>query len=337
MKTEKNHTRRSLLFLLLALLLVLALWQIFDRKTACWYTEKVRGFYNEEPQTMDVLGFGSSRMYCTLNPLVLHRETGLRAYVLASQQQPLRATLSYMREALRYQSPRLLILEATMAFKSPAEIGEAEIRDCLDPLPWSMEKLSLIRNLVPEGERASYYFNLLKYHQRWKELSARDFDFSYLKKRDVFRGYMYLTPERGADCRAQRYDGVEAVPIPAENLALLREMQSLAATHGARLLLLAAPHEAVTDDLGFLKSLHAFCESEGIPLLDLNLCYDELGLDAARDYFDTGHFNVRGAEKATNYIARYIREHFDLPPVPHALDREYAAACDEWITPLHEA
>lgn len=332
---SKRDILRSMLFLLLALLLVLTAWMVFDRKTVCYYTEKVRGFYNEPEQSMDVIGFGSSRMYCTLDPLVLHHETGLRAYVLATQQQPLRATLTYMREALERQSPRLLILEATMAFKTRDEIGEAELRDCLDPLPWSQAKLRLIRELIPAGQRSSYYFPFLKYHQRWKELSGKDFDFSYLKKRDPFRGYMYLTPERGADCRAWRYDGVEAVPIPEENLELLRQMAALARENGAALLLLAAPYEAVTDDLGYLQSLHSFCEAEGIPLLDLNLEYDALGIDEATDFFDTGHFNVRGAEKATAYLARYIEAHYDLPPVPDPLDAEIAAHYDEWITPLH--
>lgn len=327
----KSEKRRMALFLLLALLLLLGAWAVFDRKTACYYTEKVRGFYNEPAQSMDVIGFGSSRMYCTLDPLVLHRETGLRAYVLATQQQPLRATWHYMQEALSRQSPRLLILEATMAFRPESEVGEAELRDCLDPLPWGRSKLAIIRELVPAGQRAPYYFNFLKYHQRWKELSAKDFDFSFLGKRDPFRGYMYLTPERGADCRARDYGGVEAAPLPEENLQLLRDMAALAKARGAALLLLAAPYETVTDDLGFLKSLHSFCAAEDIDFLDLNLDYDALGLDEARDFFDSGHFNFRGSTKATAYIADFIRERYALAPTPHPLDAEIAAAYDEWL------
>lgn len=320
------------MFLLLTLLLVLTAWAVFDRKTNCWYTEKVHGFYREPAGSMDVIGFGSSRMYCTLDPLVLHHETGLRAYVLATQQQPLKATWYYMQEALKRQSPRLLILEATMAFRPDSETTDAEIRDCLDPLPWSKNKLALIRELVPAGQRASYYFNFLKYHQRWKELSAKDFDFSYLGKRDVFRGYMYLTPERGADCRQQNYGDVEALPIPEENLTLLREMARLAEDNGAELLLLAAPYETVTDDLGYLKSLHDFCAAEGVDFLDLNLVYDELGIDAAKDFFDIGHFNVSGSTKATRYIADYITGQYALTPIPDAEpDAELKQAYEDWI------
>ena len=159
---SKKETIRTAVFLLLALALVLCACLVFDRKTACRYTEKINGFFNEPPDSMDLLCFGSSRMYCTMNPLVLHHETGLSAYVLATQQQPLAATELYMKESLRSQRPRVLLLEATMAFYDTEGAGEGALRDCLDPLPWSENKREIIRTLVPEGERASYYFPFLK-------------------------------------------------------------------------------------------------------------------------------------------------------------------------------
>ena len=333
---SKRERISALIFLLLAFALLLGAWAIFDRKLACHYTYRVYGFFNEPEQSMDVIGYGSSRMYCTLDPLVLHHETGLRSYVLATEQQPLRATLHYMRESLKRQSPQLLVLEATMAFHPEETVSEAEKRDCIDPLPWSAGKTELIRSLIPAGQRSSYYFNFLKYHRRWKELSRQDFDFSFLRGRDPFRGYVCLTPAQGADCRARSYDGIEAVPIPEENLELLRRMAALAQENGAQLMLLAAPYEQVAEDLGYLKSLHAFCEAEGLPFLDLNLCYDELGLDGSRDYFDSGHFNLSGSTKATRYLSRFVEEHFAPDVSPHPLDTEYGTEYGRWAAVLSE-
>ncbi len=321
-------------FLLLCLLLVLACSLVFARKTACDYTLKINGFFNEQPRSMDVLCYGSSRMYCTLDPLVLHHETGLNAYVLATQQQPLAATYYYMKESLRTQSPQLMILEASMAFHEPDFIGSGALRDCLDPLPWSANKVEIIRTLVAPEERKNYYFSFLQYHRRWKELSARDFDFSWLDDRDPFRGYIYLTPERGADCRQQSLDSVAAVPIPEENLTLLRGMAALAREHGAAFLLMVSSYETVTDDLGYLKSLHAFCAEEGIPLLDLNLHFNELDIEAERDFFDSGHFNARGSAKATRWIASRIGEIFSLQPRTHIADAEIESNYETYITPL---
>ncbi len=331
---SRREFLRAGVFLLLCLLLTLGSWMILDRKAVCDYTVKVNGFFNEQPESMDLIGYGSSRMYCTLDPVVVRHETGLNAYVLATQQQPLAATYYYMKESLRTQHPRFLVLEATMAFQEPGFLGNGALRDCLDPLPWSKNKAEIIRELVPRGERSSYYFNFLEYHQRWQELSAADFNFDWVDSRDVFRGYIYLTPERGADCRRQSLDAVQAVPIAEENLELIRRMKTLAEENGAELILLVSSYELVTDDLGRLKSLHTFCEEEGLPLLDMNEHFDELELDTARDYFDINHFNVRGSTKASRWICRWLEARYDLAPRSGEPDRETEAVYEEYIAPL---
>ena len=319
---SKKETIRTAVFLLLALILVLCACLVFARKTACRYTEKINGFFNEPAESMDLLCFGSSRMYCTMNPLALHHETGLSAYVLATQQQPLPATYLYMKESLKTQRPKVLLLEATMAFYNIEAAGEGAVRDCLDPLPWSETKLEIIRTLVPEGERASYYFPFLKYHQRWKELSAQDFDFGWIKQRDPMRGCFAMDYPRPVKCRQWSYDGVAEEPVPAESLELLLRMKALAAENGAQLVLLAAPYEMADEDLGYLKFLHRFCDDEKIPFLDLNLIYDSIGLDNEQDFIDEGHLNLCGSVKATRLIGSFLQSELGLAPQGGAPDAE---------------
>lgn len=330
---SRKERIRLPVFLILALALVLAAWQVFDRKTACRYTEKINGFFNEPAESMDVICYGSSRMYCTVDPLTLHAETGLRSYVLATQQQPLAATYYYMKESLRTQSPKVLLLEATMAF-SPGVGGEGALRDCLDPLPWSENKLAIIRALVPAGERSSYYFNFLKYHQRWKELSAQDFRFDWRGKRDPLRGYHFMDIARPESCSQQNYADVEAVPLPEESLEILRDMKALAEENGAQLMLLAAPYAWADEERGSLKGLHAFCAEEGIVFLDMNEVYDSLGFDPERDFADEGHLNVYGAIKATRLIGETLLTEYGLTPQSHPADAEIAAAYAMRIEPL---
>ena len=320
-------------FLILVLALVFAAWQVFDRKLACRYTEKINGFFNEPAESMDVICYGSSRMYCTVDPLVLHAQTGLRSYVLATQQQPLAATYYYMKESLKTQSPKVLLLEPTMAY-SPGAGGEGALRDCLDPLPWSENKLAIIRALVPAGERSSYYFNFLKYHQRWKELSAQDFRFDWRGKRDPLRGYHRMDITRPESCRQQSYADVEAVPLSEESLAILRGMKALAEENGAQLMLLAAPYAWADEELGSLKSLHDFCADEGLVFLDMNAVYDSLGFDPEQDFADEGHLNVYGAIKATRLIGETLITEYGLTPESHPADAEIAAEYAKRIEPL---
>lgn len=322
---KKAEIIRGAAFFILCLALLLAAALVFDRKTACDYAVRVNGFYNEPEDSFDILFYGSSHMYCTISPLELWQETGLRSYVLATQQQPLAATYYYMKDSLETQSPKLLVLELYSADMPLERAEEGTLRDCIDPLPWSKNKVEMIKRLIPEGERASYYFNFLKYHGRWKELSARDFDFTYLKARDAYRGYIYFSPQREAKCAQLDLDAVEAVPLPEENLEILRQIMSLAEENGAELLFLIAPYEAAAQDAGSIKSMHLFAQENSLSLLDFNTVYNAVGFDGQKDFFDAGHLNAYGAGKATAYLGQFIRQQYGLEASPSAADSQWQA------------
>lgn len=313
---KKKELIRSIAFLLLFALLLTAASLVFDRKYACDYFTRVRGFYNEPEDSMDVIFYGTSHMYCTVSPLELWKDSGLHSYVLATQQQPLLATYYYMKESLEHQSPKLMVLELLGACYTADTATDAVFRDCLDPLPWSRNKIELIRELVPQGQRGSYYFNFLKYHSRWKELSSRDLDFSYRDSTDGYKGYIYLTPARPSQSQALDYSQVEARPIPQENISILLEMKALAEEHGARLVFIIAPYEDAGENAGIYKSLHQFAREQDIPLLDFNLLYDQVGFDGNLDFFDINHLNTSGASKATAWLADWLGENFELEAVP---------------------
>ena len=316
---------RSLIFLLLVLSLLLAAWAVFDRKTSCDYTTRIQGFFNEPENSMDVLIYGSSHAYCTISPLELWHKTGLRSYVLATQSQPPAATLHYIKQSLEHQSPRLLVVEAFMFAWPPEEQTESSLRDCIDPLPWSENKAALIQQLVQPGERSSYYFSFLKYHSRWKELSEKDFDFSYLEETDSFRGYIYLTPKRGSECGPLDYSRVQAQPLPEENLALLEQLYTLAQDSGTELALLLAPFGGAEKYAGQFKTLHEYAQARGIKVLDLNEAFTSMGLDCREDFFDFDHLNADGAVKATDWLAQWLEKEFTLAPAPAPEDVDWQA------------
>ena len=65
---------------------------------------------------------------------------------------------------------------------------------------------------------------------------------------------------------------------------------------------------------GQTVALHRYAQENGIDILDMNLCYDEIGIDNTLDFYDTEHLNVYGAEKASAYLTEYIQDHFTLTP-----------------------
>ena len=326
---SKKEIIRSAVFILLVLCMLLGLSLVLDRKTACHYTVAVEGYFNEEPESMDIMFYGTSHSYCTMNPLLLWSETGLRSYVLSSQSQPLEGTYQYMKQSFATQSPKLVVLELGIMSQTLDQAGDGVLRDCIDPMPWTQGKAELIRELVPQGQRSSYYFNLAKYHGRWKELDHTTLDFSFINGRAEHKGFYCFTPANPAVCGQLSYEGVDASALPEENVAQLLRIRDLAQANGAELVCFLTPYEGAENDLGFFKALHLMCEENNIPLIDYNLLYDELGFDGSTDFYDTNHFNAYGAAKATGYFARWVEEHYGLEPQPMELDSQWQASWAE--------
>lgn len=314
MKMDKKkallYGRRALFLVVLAVLLVYT-GAVLERKTVtgAWnYSLKVGGFKNEPEESFDVIGIGSSHMYCTLNPLAMYDETGLRGYVLATQQQPPVASYYYAKEAFRTQSPDVLIVEGLMFTLSQDTVAEGVAHDAVDPFPNTINKLLMIHRMDTADGKENYYLNFLKYHSRWKELTAADFDFSYKQETDPYRGYVFLTKAGESSFATIRYDNTEPAELKDENLQILLDMKELAEKNGARFLILMAPCTMDEAQQSRFYALHAFAQENGIELLDLNVAQEGLELDALTDFYDAGHLNVSGAEKVSAFLGEYLLE-----------------------------
>ena len=71
-------------------------------------------YLSEEEDSLDLIFFGSSLVYCDVVPAVLWEETGLTGYVLAGPEQTIPMTYYYVREALTPSPP------GPSSWKSPA-------------------------------------------------------------------------------------------------------------------------------------------------------------------------------------------------------------------------
>jgi len=306
---------RRIIFIALIIGILIHMAPIFERKTLNdqWnYTLKVGGFANEPESSIDIVGVGSSHLYCTLNPVYMYSKTGLSSYVLATQQQPVEATYYYVKEALEQQSPDVVIIEAFMYLRSAGTATEGVAHDATDPFPDNLNKLNMIHEMAAEGEKENYYFNFMKYHTRWKQLNKTDFERKYESETDPFHGFVFLTNAKENTCTAVSYDNVTETPIDAKSLEYLEKTVKLIRDSGSKPMILIAPYANAQMEAEKSKYLHSYCEANGIAILDMNLEYDSLGIDNKTDFFDGGHLNVSGAEKASLRIASFITENFGV-------------------------
>jgi len=273
-------------------------------------TAKVAGFYNEEPDSFDVLFFGSSHMYCSVDPAVFKEETGLSSYVFATQQQPLWITYHYMVEALKTQHPEQLVVEVHMAIETEDYLDEGTNHSAIDPIPMSENKLRMIAASVPEGERRYYVFNIMKYHDRWEQLEKEDFVRTFEKATDPDKGFVRLT-EISDEVVWEDVSAVTNSKVGTQkNMEYLNKMIDLAEAEDIPLLLFKSPSNATAEEKMFYNGVAELAEQRDVPFIDFNDTkhYREIGLDIEKHFYDQRHLNEAGMKKFVPYFSTFIMQ-----------------------------
>ena len=60
--------------------------------------------------------------------------------------------------------------------------------------------------------------------------------------------------------------------------------------------------------------MQQYADENGIPFIDFNLLEKQLKIDWKKDTRDKGmHLNAYGAKKVSDYMGKYLTEHYSLP------------------------
>ncbi len=137
----------SLLLLLIFVLVYSYIGSTFKQaadknKTNPWDKSRFHDFYAMKKDSLDLLFIGSSHSYCTFDPEIIDQELNINSYQLGMPSQLPDASYYTLREALRSQSPKTVVMEV---YWEILNLGfEMKQVDALfrvmknNPLKWSM-------------------------------------------------------------------------------------------------------------------------------------------------------------------------------------------------------
>ena len=332
-KTDKNFIRpltAALAFVMIFVLTITTLTYILrpniDTKS------RFMGFYAEPKDSLDIVIIGSSPSYSFISTPQLYGEYGIKAYPLGSNVQRPIAGRFLVREAEKTQSPKLYMFEMRMYTGIEEGLGSnmAYTREVTDNMKYSFNRIAAINAMVTthmtdiDTEKYTYYFDIFKYHSNWDSLIRpaqwRGWRFTVP---DPYKGYKITDKVGPAEAPA-----VPADPVPGgldkyqeQALAdLLVELKDV----DAQVLFYVTPYVLEDGTAEKLAHIRDVVEAAGYDYLDMNLYYDEIGLDFSSDFSDYGiHTNAVGAQKCTVFIGNYLREHYDLPD--HRTDEDKAS------------
>lgn len=266
-------------------------------------TTIVNGFYAEKKNDIDVLFLGSSNCFCTINPLVLYEDYGIAAYNFASSSQPMDISLLYLKEALKHQKPKVVALEVNYILGQYAiDMGENSMRWGLTDIPFSVDKLKCIYQMHGklDEEYLSYVFPVLRYHERWKEVSKQDYIYMTEDKSYWSKGYLYTEETIAEPVDLSDYEAEGSAWLDEHAIECLNEMVALCQAENVELVLFKSPR---TGWYRYMTTeIEKLAEQKNISFIDYNALVQEIGLDTAADFRDVNHLNNRGSQKVTSHF-----------------------------------
>lgn len=286
-------------------------------------TNTFRNFYKVKKNSVDVLMFGSSHAVATFNPQVMYDSCGITSYSLSCEQQSLVVSYYWLREALRYQSPRAVVLDTYMLHKyadasyvyNDLNCSEGSIRKAMDCMRWSPLKWQAAREIAridPTQSALSFTFPNIRYHARWSDLEESDYTEESMIDHGSIRGYSVLADPAGEYTPFSKSDAlaVEAEPMMETMREYLDKIVDLCRERNIQLVLVNIP---CAEPMGRYKSTWEYARAHDLPYYDFNekKVYEESGYNSVTDGLN--HPNYHGAEKVTRYLGRLLAEKYDVP------------------------
>ena len=274
-------------------------------------------FAKQTPHTVDVVFVGSSHIYTDVNPAVLWEEYGIASYALAGSNQPLWNTYYYMKEAIEKQSPELVVVDLYRAMETRDVIDDARIAMNTLGLAYGENRTENIRASIAEGASLlDYVLGYPIYHTRYEFLQESDFKrYNGDPNGENYKGFnencISVTPfESFSDVT-----GIEdRLALTKKSEEYVRKIMELAKATETELLLIVAPYQGIMpSDKMIFNEAEALAKEYGVPYIDFNEYYAEIGLDPMRDCAESSHLNYDGSEKFSEYLGSYLKTRYSLP------------------------
>ena len=266
-----------------------------SKKRACSYS-----FVEDPENTTDVVCLGSSDLWSGFVPTELWEKYGYTSVVSSFSHQSVADAQSLLAQILKTQSPKLVILEVDTLYDGRGPKETIKPNDTSLDYFFDLVEPDAFENMVSRD------YSIFTYHNIWKDWNKqskrRKYAHGYLYNKTVhtikYKDYMAQTDERDVPIytNAQQLRNFAKFCKDNDLPVLFLEIPSLSSWTYAR-------HNAVQD----------LSDELGVELLDLNLMYDEVGIDMRTCYRDGGsHLNYKAACKVTDFVGKYIGENYGI-------------------------
>ncbi|SFT33115.1 hypothetical protein SAMN02910301_0370 [Lachnospiraceae bacterium XBD2001] len=330
-KRNRRFLGRVVLFTIITTLCIAYINHVMVPKTYYYEnwpaTNTFGDFYQLEKNSVDVLFMGSSHAASSYNPQVIYDNYGITSYNLGSEQQSIVMTYYWLREALKYQSPKVVVLDPytvhlyvdSYAYND-MNCSETAVRRAMDSMRFSLNKLEaalVVDHYDPKQDWLSFFLTNIRYHERWKSVGEEDYTERELIEHGGMKGYAFMTDiipsPTGSDftIKASDINSEEPEDMVGSARKYLDKIRELCDKEGIRLVFSSIP---CYETIGRYRSIKEYADTYGIDLYDFNedSLYQEIGYSS--EEYGYYHPNYLGAAKISMYLGKVLSQDYQISP-----------------------
>lgn len=269
----------------------------------------IEDLYLYPKNTIDVLFVGASCISVDLNSAIMWKDYGIAGYTLWGMQQPMWNSYFYIKEALKTQKPKVVILEAYYLTQDEEyEPYAPQIKNTIG-MQFSINKIMNIIVSVPKGLRMDILLGLPVYHS------------NYIAFQNPIRK-SNLIDKHTLPCKIRRvikFKNIDAsnvkdtMDLPGKEKKYFMKIVKLLKEKNIPLVLVAFPMGYDKDEHMKFNKVVEMASENNIPFINFNSMHDEIGFDNMTDLFDKKHCNYNGMLKVNGYIEKYLKKNYKIP------------------------
>lgn len=287
------------------------------------YVYSAKGFYAEKSNQIDVLFLGTSSMQRSISPMHIYELEGFTSFNYNAPTARPYMYYYFLSEVLNYQKPKVVFIDTVTLFYEEKE-SEGLQRQSFDLMKLDLTKLKMIFDPVFENtfeDEMSYIFPLLRFHDRWNEVTFEDIKNAHNNYHSITKGFL-VSDKLKANSKGYQYmeKGNRKIALMDDNKKYFDKIIDLCKKKNIDVVFLGMP-DTKAWNYESSAGLEKMAEEADVKFLDLNDT-NNLKYDWNKDTEDGGgHLNLYGANKTSEFLANYLKENYELKD--HRDDKKY--------------
>lgn len=311
---------------ILFFVIVASLYWYVDRTMKLKRTDGIttmQNYYIQDEGKTDVLILGSSHAGMNFDTEVLWNDYGISSYALWGSVQPFHNSYYFLKEAISTSKPKVVVLDTYAAtFQTEYSDSSRQVTNIVG-MNYNLNRLGAVIESAPSDRWGYLMLGLPCYHTRYGELTENDFSHYPWTTENVIDKGTAVRYGVGK-CELADVSGMtETKALHEKQEEYLIKIIDLCKEEGIELVLVKTPTVARESMQGYFNSVQIIADENNLEFINYNLLDDVVGIGESDFWTDGNHLNTEGTRKISDYLAKYLKDKYNLKD--HRGDSAYSS------------